>query len=287
MKPYLELWKKTPQKSSDYSSGVLLCWERALGYQFAFDEAEDLVWIRGQRPSEHYLAPVGDWNAFSGWDEIIRARFGPRAEFQLVPEALLEVWRSQMGDRLEVSENRGSWEYLHNVSELAELSGNKYMKKRNRVNQFVKQNQYAYLPITPELLPRIEAFQKEWCESYREFSGFDSISKESEGIVRAILGNWEKLPQMLGGAIETRGRLVAYTIAEAADEETIMIHFEKASLNFNAAYQIINRDFLQHGGSGYKTVNREEDMDDPGLRDAKNSYHPMDFVKKYTVAVNL
>jgi hypothetical protein len=285
--PYLELWKKTPQKSSDYSSGVLLCWERAMGYQFAFDEAEDLVWIKGSSPEEHYLAPVGAWNAHSDWEGIIRARFGNDAKFHLVPETLADIWKSQMGDAATAEENRASWEYLHNARELAELSGNKYMRKRNRVNQFRKQNPYSYAPITPEILPRVAAFQKEWCESYREFSGFESIERESEGIVRNILGNWERLPQLMGGFIETMGSIAAYTIAEDAGDGIVMIHFEKAGLLYNAAFQAINKEFLVHEGGRFTVVNREEDMSDPGLRDAKMSYHPAGFVKKFTVKISL
>ncbi|MDR1508460.1 MAG: phosphatidylglycerol lysyltransferase domain-containing protein [Synergistaceae bacterium] len=284
---YLELWKTTPQKSSDYSSGVLLCWEKALGYQFAFDETEPLVWIKGQYPNEHFLAPSGDWNACRDWEKIIGTRFGGRAEFQLTPETLAEIWKAEMGGAVEISENRASWEYLHAAKDLAELSGNKYMRKRNRVNQFRKQNPYSYVPLTARELPRIAEFQREWCESYREFGSYDSISAENEGIIRNILGNWDKLPQLLGGMIETMGQIAAYTIAETAGDGMIMIHFEKASLNYNAAYQVINREFLLHEGAPFETVNREEDMDDPGLREAKMSYHPSGFIKKYTVAIEL
>ncbi|MDR1136726.1 MAG: phosphatidylglycerol lysyltransferase domain-containing protein [Synergistaceae bacterium] len=284
---YLELWKTTPQKSSDYSSGVLLCWERALGYQFAFDETEPLVWIKGHHPHEHFLAPSGDWNACRDWSKIIETRFGKSSEFQLVPEVLAEIWKTEMRDAVEMEENRASWEYLHEVRDLADLSGNRYMRKRNRVNQFRKQNPYDYIPITAYELPKIADFQKEWCESYREFGSYDSISAENEGIIRNILGNWEKLPHILGGMIETMGQTAAYTIAETTDDGTIMIHFEKASLNYNAAYQVINREFLLHEGGNFKTVNREEDMDDAGLREAKMSYHPAGFIKKYTVRVNL
>jgi hypothetical protein len=286
MKNYLDLWKLSPQKSSDYSPGVLLCWERALGYQLAFEDDEELVWIRGKAPFDHYLAPVGRWHK-DDWEDIIRARFGAEAEFQLVPEALLDIWRDQFGDSLEVTENRASWEYLHLVDDLAELSGKNYMRKRNRIHQFVKQYPYVYTPITDENIPDIIQFQREWCESYRIFNDSGSIEKESDGIIRNILGNWSKLPQMMGGAIEVFGRIVAYTAAEAVDEELIMIHFEKASLEYNAAYQVINHEFLTHQGRGFKIVNREEDMADPGLRDAKMSYHPMGFVKKYTVKVKL
>lgn len=286
IKPYLELWKKVPQKSSDYSSGVLLCWERALGYQLSFEEELDLVWIRGEKPETHYLAPVGRWDR-DDWETVVRGRFGSRARFRLVPEALVSVWRRQFGDAMQATEDRGSWEYLHRARELADLSGNKYMRKRNRVNQFTKQNPYSYLRITPELLPRIAEFQEAWCESYRIFASGGSIEQESEGIVRAILGNWEALPQLRGGAIEVRGKIVAYTIAEDAGDGVIMIHFEKASLEYNSAFQVINREFLLRDATEFEIVNREEDMNDPGLRDAKMSYHAFDFVKKYTVDIAL
>ncbi|MDR1019777.1 MAG: phosphatidylglycerol lysyltransferase domain-containing protein [Synergistaceae bacterium] len=284
--PYMELWKKTQQKSSDYSSGVLLCWKRALGYQFAFEEDEELAWIRGETPERHYLAPVGRW-ARPDWGDMLRARFDSPAVFQLVPEALLDIWREQLGDAVQAEENRASWEYLHHTEDLSELSGNKYVKKRNRINQFVKQNPYKYLTITEDLLPRIAEFQEKWCESYRAFSQTGSIEMESDGIIRNILGNWPRLPQLLGGALEVMGDVVAYTIAENVGDEILMIHFEKASLEFNAAYQVINHEFLLHEGRGFSIVNREEDMDDPGLRDAKMSYHPTDFIKKYTVSITL
>lgn len=286
---YMSRWEQTKQRSSDYSPGVLLCWERTFGYQFAFDDAADLVWIKGTRPEEHFLAPVGKWN-IDGWDEIIAARFGTQAEFRAVPEKLVDIWRKQLGSSLLISDDteadRAGWEYIHLVSDLASLDGKKYIKKRNRINQFKKLNQYEYIPITSEVVPRIAQFQQEWCDSYRAFSDSESIEQESTGIIRSILANWDRLPQMIGGAIEVMGRIVAYTIAEAVGN-TLMIHFEKASLEYNAAYQIINQEFLIHEGGPYMYVNREEDMGDPGLRDAKMSYHPSSFLKKFTVRIKL
>ena len=285
LKPYAELWNRVSQKSSDYSTGVLLCWERALGYQFAFEENEEIVWIKGKYPEEHLLAPVGKWD-YRDWEEIIGARFGKNVEFRIVPENLVNIWREQMGDAVEATENRASWEYLHYASELEELAGSKYVKKRNRINQFRKQNPYTYVPITSENIERVIAFQEAWCDSYRIFNDSGSIERESDGIIHNILGNWSALPQMFGGTIEVLGHIVAYTIAEAVDD-TLMIHFEKASLEYNAAYQVINHEFIVNEGSRFRVVNREEDMDDPGLRDAKMSYHPFDFVRKYDVKIKL
>lgn len=289
MGEYMPYWEETKQRSSDYSPGVLLCWARAFGYQLAFDEAEHLVWIKGIRPEEHYLAPVGNWN-IEGWDEVLAARFGTTAEFVAVPEKLVDIWKKQLGSSVIVSDDaesdRSTWEYIHLVSELASLDGKKYIKKRNRINQFKKFNSYEYIKITPEVVPRIAKFQQEWCDSYKAFSDSTSIEQESDGIIKVILEHWEELPQMMGGAIEVMGHIVAYTIGEAAGN-TLMIHFEKASLEYNAAYQIINQEFLIHEGSPYKYVDREEDMGDPGLRDAKMSYHPSSFLKKFRVRIKL
>ena len=44
---------------------------------------------------------------------------------------------------------------------------------------------------------------------------------------------------------------------------------------------MMNREFLANEWSGYKYVNREEDMGLPGMRKAKESYRPVFMVKKY------
>jgi hypothetical protein len=63
----------------------------------------------------------------------------------------------------------------------------------------------------------------------------------------------------------------------------LLIHFEKGDPAFKGVYQAINQFFLEHSEGDFSIVNREQDLDNPGLRKAKLSYHPIDFVKKYRV----
>jgi hypothetical protein len=41
--------------------------------------------------------------------------------------------------------------------------------------------------------------------------------------------------------------------------------------------------FLAHLTDDYKWVNREQDLGEEGLRQAKLSYNPVDFLRKYRV----
>ena len=63
------------------------------------------------------------------------------------------------------------------------------------------------------------------------------------------------------------------------------IRFEKALEDYAGSYQALNQLFLQNQGSDYAWVNREEDMGNPGLREAKLSYHPVRLLKKYRVEI--
>jgi hypothetical protein len=45
--------------------------------------------------------------------------------------------------------------------------------------------------------------------------------------------------------------------------------------------QLVNREFARLLFTDCRYVNREQDLGEPGLRNAKLSYHPVELVKKY------
>ena len=81
------------------------------------------------------------------------------------------------------------------------------------------------------------------------------------------------------------GVMVAYTVAERLTSDSIVIHFEKGDTKFKGIYQAINQMFLAHSASHFALVNREQDLDDEGLRKAKLSYHPVGFINKCRVTL--
>jgi hypothetical protein len=79
-------------------------------------------------------------------------------------------------------------------------------------------------------------------------------------------------------------RPAAYVLGEElARGRMYAIHFEKALSEYKGLYQFVNRSFAAILPETYELINREQDLGDPGLRQAKLSYRPVDFVRKYTV----
>jgi hypothetical protein len=64
-----------------------------------------------------------------------------------------------------------------------------------------------------------------------------------------------------------------------------VIHFEKGDPEYKGSYQAINQMFLEQDPSPSTLVNREQDLGSEGLRKAKLSYHPVDYVRKYQVSL--
>ena len=133
----------------------------------------------------------------------------------------------------------------------------------------------------PDIIEKALGMQSDWCQ-WRDCESHETLTAENAAIEKA-LRSWDALSGITGGALFVEDRMVAYTVAEELTADTLVIHFEKADPEYKGAYQAINQIYLENAGTGYKKVNREQDLDDEGLRKAKLSYHPEDYVKKYTV----
>ena len=229
-----------------------------------------------------FWAPVGLWDQID-WKAIFNDRQIRQTSFIRIPQKLVESWRTSFGGLATVEEERGHWDYLYTVEDLAELKGNRYHKKKNLLNQFVKKYEFTYVPFAPEMIDQAMAMQDDWC-TWRDCESSEILSAENKSISR-IFQNWDQLSGTLGGALLVDGAMVAYTVAEALTDETVVIHFEKGDTQYKGIYQAINQMFLAHSAGNFLLVNREQDLNDPGLRKAKLSYQPVEFLQKYRVTL--
>jgi len=279
---YTTYFDQCPQKASDYSFANLWGWAPAYGLKWAW--TDNFVWIKQTIPHELYWTPVGPWENID-WNISIYHNFYRHEHTSIirVPEQLIKCWEKGLKEKFTVKEMRGAWEYLYSVAELVQLKGNRFHKKKNLLNQFKNKYAYRYLSFDSTLVDSALDMQNDWC-TWRDCESSKMLSAENQAISR-ILGSWEKFEQFMGGAIFVKDEMVAYTIGERLDKQTLVIHFEKGNPVFKGVYQAINQMLLENAGQEYQIVNRQQDLDDAGLRKAKLSYHPVNYVKKFQVDI--
>ena len=173
----------------------------------------------------------------------------------------------------EINEDRDNFDYLYKRKELAELSGRKFHKKRNLIKAF--HNNYSY-----EGRPLLAIHKNDALEILEKWR----LNRDEPGDYAAAKEALEKAEelQLCGGIYSVKDKPVAYSLGEElACGKSFVIHFEKAVDEYKGLWQFINQAFASILPEQYETVNREQDLGNEGLRKAKLSYKPIEFVKKF------
>jgi hypothetical protein len=176
-----------------------------------------------------------------------------------------------------VSEDRDNFDYLYSREDLVNLTGRKFHKKKNLLNIFVKNNECQAKPLLEEYRDDALQILERWNNQHDEPNDFIAAKEALEKM-------WPL--QLCGGIFYIDGQPVAYCLGEELSlGKSFVIDFEKAVLgeDFKGIYQYINQAFASILPEKYETINRQQDLGDTGLRQAKTSYHPLDFIRKYKV----
>ena len=282
---YLNRLASCPVKTSDYSFMNLWGWAQEYGLLWAWEER--LVWIKQTKPQTVYWPPVGNWKDID-WKESFLNFRQENLQFERIPELLLQIWSKHLEDQVLFENDRGQWDYLYDAQDLIELKGNRFHKKKNLLNQFLKKYDYEYISFGKEMIEHVLAMQSDWCQ-WRDCDLNDALAAENR-VIEKVLNAWNKFKEISGGAIIMDNKIVAYTLAESLTQDTLLIHFEKGNPSYQGSYQAINQMFVsrayQEADEKFRLVNRMQDLGDEGLRRAKLSYQPVDFNRKFKVVIS-
>lgn len=193
-----------------------------------------------------------------------------------------------MQDIYDIKEDRDSFDYVYDANKLRTLSGKAYHKKKNHLNSFLKEYEGLYecrvMDESDEDI--IMGFLEEWYAGRTDRKD-EREPGEKKGIERLfkdmhILSSRDMDLKMFGVFIE--GKLKAFTMGTYhEDYKTVYVHVEKADPEIRGLYTFINRQFQIECFPEAEYVNREDDLGLEGLRQAKMTYNPIFFEKKYWV----
>jgi hypothetical protein len=268
-----------PPKISEYTFTNLFIWQPSRPIWLTEIDGSLIFLVQAEvqnRPS--YLLfgpPLGEISL-----QIIVAKLGDQLAGAIrIPQNKAERFK-EIGFAVFVDQDNA--DYVYTVTDLAELAGRRYAKKRNKIKQCLQNYECEYVPISPDLIDECETMQHDWCKS-RDCGRNPGLCNEANAIAE-VFAHFNDF-DLLGGAIRVNGSIQAFAIAEELHTGTAVWHFEKAMADIPGLGQLINQWFAKYGLSDFQYVNREQDLGIPGLRQAKRSYFPHHMVDKYSVAI--
>jgi hypothetical protein len=181
---------------------------------------------------------------------------------------------------LTFAENRDFFDYVYRASDLAELPGTKYGKIRNRLNKFTKNFAYTIEEISEKNMDEVAEFLKRWC-LWKDCGSDELLENERKAIIFSM-SHFFALG-LMGLALRINGAIQAIAVYEKMNTDTVVVHFEKGSPDFDGIYKAINMETAQKVRHLVPYIDREEDLGISGLRQAKLSYHPDHFIEIYHV----
>lgn len=274
-KEVLEKYNKIELEMCDYSFINLYLW--SFGDKIQYCERENILYIRGNYLfQEEYFMPL----PLSGDIKDVKRGIDFLLEQGVDVYFVSEDFYLSYKDEYKFEEMLDSYDYVYSVEDLAELKGRKYSKKKNKKNQFTKSYNYRYERLGKDNLEEVIKFQESWCIK-KDCMNSENLRSESLGLEN-LFKNLEKT-EIVGGVLYVDNSVVAYTLGEKLNHDTVVIHVEKADELYNGSYQAINSIFLEKEWSHMKFVNREDDSGIEGIRKAKESYYPIKKVKKYLI----
>jgi len=175
---------------------------------------------------------------------------------------------------------RDYFDYIYSRDDLQFLKGKKYQPKRNHINKFKKLYHYTYVPIEREMIPRCLDLEYKWYQANKTNADIEDLRHENQSMIFA-LNHFDDL-ELTGGAIMINDEIIAFTYGSPVNKDTFAVHVEKADIQYEGIFSLINQEFISHLPEQYQYINREEDLGIPGLRQSKLSYHPTILLEKST-----
>jgi hypothetical protein len=279
-------FKNQKYRLCTYSLPVITVWTTEQIYAFGAIRDDALVVyadFETEKQSRHLILPIcpsREYPPESLYELAVELGFN---QYWFVPDQYINNYgRNRIESLFKISEQTEYADYIYRARDLIELQGNRYAKKRNLIHQFEKNymgdGRVRAESITSESVPECEAFLEKWCEERACDVGDDfNLACEKAAAVNAL--NHLGALEMPGLLLRIDGNVSAFAIGSTLTADMGALHFEKAFAGIKGLYQYFDRLCAERLFSGLPFINKESDMNLPGLRRAKRSYHPVMMVK--------
>lgn len=277
------LWDYQPS-TSELTFTNLFLWQSHYG--LSWSTWEDWLVLLADPPhgAPWLLPPIGP----SGRGDLCRRLLAWLREVKGVAEPYIDRADARLAGEvatlpeLHCEPVRDHFDYIYRAADLISLAGNKYHGQRNHLNSLKRKYSFMYEPLQEELLGACLNLADRWCE-FKRCDEDLNLTGEWEAI-RLALRHYRQL-SLQGGAILIKGKVEAFSLGELLNHRTAVIHVEKANPEIGVFYTLINQQFCENAWQSVELINREQDLGEIGLRQAKMSYQPEHLEEKFRLTI--
>ncbi len=263
-----------PDGVSEFTFAGLFLFRHEYGYEISSADDGTIIGRGSKNGRRFVILPQGPPPGPAGTKLLAELL----AEYEYIRGFSERLLRENL-DRLQelkvwAAADRDNYDYLYDREDMAELAGKKFHKKRNLIHNF----------------------ERTYPEHHAE--KFDSSHSAA---AMTVLELWRRQVQIEGDYTEAReaielhtelgltGKVVcingtpaAFALGESlANGSSFVIHVEKGNHDLKGIYQYIFRELVRGLPREIQTVNREQDVGDPGLRQSKLTYRPVGYTRKF------
>jgi uncharacterized protein len=273
--------KKYQPEVSEWTFTNLFIWRGYYGFQWSTYKDWLMVICPDAKDGIYAMEPVGPSPRREPATMLLEWLWKEKKAADPRIERADKLLASELGsDGFAVEEAREHFDYVYLREDLVQLAGNKYRSKRNHINQLFRAYNFTYADLDVHHIDDCVELQERWCQQKRCEEDMNLLSEW--GAVREILGHYSSL-DLKGGVITVGNKVMAFTIGELLNDDTAVVHIEKADPDIPGLFQVVNQQFCEKAWDNVRYINREQDLGIPGLREAKLSYYPDHFVEKFRI----
>jgi uncharacterized protein len=178
--------------------------------------------------------------------------------------------------------DRDNCDYLYATQDLVDLRGKAFHKKKNLVNGFHASYSGTVKPVDDTTAADALVVLNRW-RSDRIAHGDTS---DGDFLQCSLALQYYKELGLSGIVVYADDTPAGFSLGEVLAGGTMFCtHFEKGIDAIHGIYQVVNNEQAKSLPASVVRINREQDLGDEGLRQAKMTYRPCGFVNKYKVCL--
>jgi hypothetical protein len=274
-----KFFKNYPQDHSDYLFSTIISWMDYAKYKYTIYK-DTLIILTEINNKISIRPPIGKSNV-DLFNEILKI---VKSNSDLNISAIsseAKSWIVRNYPKLVFIPLRDYFDYVYRSNDLAELKGSQYSKIRNRLNKFKRNNEYKMEIISDENMSEVKEFLHRWC-LWKDCES-DPLLEHEKNAVMFSMDHFIELG-LKGIVIRVNNKIEAMSAYEKLNDNTAVIHYEKASPDYDEIYKAINNEAARIISNDFEFINRESDMGISGLRKAKLSYKPHHMVELFFIS---